>query len=135
MGDVGTGLLIGLGVVVAVGVVLAGVAFVVFRRHEVPLRGAAAAIGSILYLLSPVDAVPEVPLGPIGLVDDLMVLFAAAAYVRRLIQARREPVPGELGRSGLLPPAAPPRLPRQARQPRQALQPRSSRLPLRRRVR
>jgi hypothetical protein len=125
MGDFGTGLLIGLGVLAAVGVALAVTAFVVIRRYELPLRGIAAAVGSLVYLFSPVDAVPEVPLGPIGLVDDLMVLIAAGAYLRRLVQSRRDPVTGALTRSGPLPPV-PPRL---TRLPRQA----PPRLPARRR--
>lgn len=105
MGDFGTGLLIAFGVLVAVGLVLAVVAFVVIRRYELPVRGVAATLGSLVYLLSPVDAVPEIPLGPIGLIDDLVVVISAVMYVRGLVNARTT-APGPLrgkppGRVGL----------------------------------
>ena len=32
-------------------------------------------VGSIIYLISPVDLMPEVVLGPIGLLDDIAVLI------------------------------------------------------------
>jgi hypothetical protein len=118
MGDgVGTGLLVALGVLVAVGLVLTVAALVVIRRYELPLRGIAATLASLVYVLSPVDAVPEIPLGPIGLVDDLMVIIAAVAYVRSLVNARRGLAPAEPRRPGGrtlpgdLPRQPPPRLP------------------------
>ncbi|MCK9894119.1 DUF1232 domain-containing protein [Frankia sp. AgB32] len=119
MGDVGTTLLVAFGVLAAVGLALTVVALVVIRRYELPLRGIAATLGSLVYVLSPVDAVPEVPLGPIGLIDDLMVVIAAVAYVRGLVNARRELTPAGPARSsggrfptgGGVPRQSPPRLP------------------------
>ncbi|CAO5150309.1 DUF1232 domain-containing protein [Frankia sp. AiPs1] len=89
MDDFGTVLLVGLGVLVAVGLVLTAVALVVIRRYELPVRGIVATLASLAYVVSPVDAVPEIPLGPIGLVDDLLVIIGAVVYVHGLVQARR----------------------------------------------
>lgn len=82
-----------LAIVVLIGVVLLAVAMYVIFRYRVPLRGIAAMAGALLYLVSPVDALPEVALGPLGLVDDLGVVGAAAMFVYRLIQARRSTLP------------------------------------------
>ncbi|CAO5237877.1 YkvA family protein [Frankia sp. AgKG'84/4] len=101
MGDVGITLLVAFGVLVAVGLALAVTALVVIKRYDLPVRGIAATLGSLAYVLSPVDAIPEVPLGPIGLIDDLMVVIAAVAYVRGLVNARRDLTPaGPGGRRG-----------------------------------
>ncbi|MCM3886558.1 YkvA family protein [Frankia sp. R82] len=112
MGDFGTALLIGLGVLVAVGLVLAIAALVVIRRYDLPVRGIVATLGSLAYVVSPVDAVPEIPLGPIGLIDDLLVIIGAVVYVHGLIQSRRGDghTPGLSG--GLPRQPAPPRLTR-----------------------
>lgn len=112
MGDFGTALLIGLGVLVAVGLVLAIAALVVIRRYDLPVRGIVATLGSLAYVVSPVDAVPEIPLGPIGLIDDLLVIIGAVVYVHGLIQSRRGGGNAP-GLSGALPhQPAPPRLAR-----------------------
>ena len=82
-----------LAIVLLVGVILLAVAMYVIFRYRVPLRGIAAMAGALLYLVSPVDVLPEVALGPLGLVDDLGVVGAAAMFVYRLIQSRRGALP------------------------------------------
>lgn len=75
-------------------VVLLAVSLFVIFKYRVPLRGIAAMAGALVYLVSPVDVLPEVVLGPIGLVDDLGVMGAVGMFVYRLIQARRGAVTG-----------------------------------------
>lgn len=76
-------------IILLIGVVLLAVSGYVVYRYRVPLRGLAAMVGAAVYLVSPVDALPEAVLGPFGLVDDVGVLGAVALFVFRLIQARR----------------------------------------------
>jgi hypothetical protein len=87
-GNVATGLAVVLGVIAVVGLAAIVAAAYVIVRYKPPLRGTAAIIGGLLYLLSPVDVLPEAVLGPVGLVDDLAVLVAAITYVRRLLADR-----------------------------------------------
>ncbi|RIK92398.1 MAG: hypothetical protein DCC71_24530 [Proteobacteria bacterium] len=51
------------------------------RDERVPIGGKAIALLGVGYVLSPVDLVPEFALGPIGLVDDLLVVGAALSRV------------------------------------------------------
>ncbi len=53
----------------------------------------AAMVASFAYLISPVDAVPEAALGPLGMVDDAGVITIVAFYVFHLIKARRTNMP------------------------------------------
>lgn len=76
---------------IAVGLLVFGL-WVIYR-YRVPLRGIAAMAASFVYLVSPVDAVPEAVLGPFGLVDDAGVVTIVAWYVYHLIQARRSNLP------------------------------------------
>jgi hypothetical protein len=46
------------------------------RDERVPLGTKAIALASIGYILSPIDLLPEFIFGPLGLVDDLLVLAA-----------------------------------------------------------
>jgi uncharacterized membrane protein YkvA (DUF1232 family) len=92
MGD-NTGLMIVLGflaLILLVGVVLLAVSLYVIYRYRVPLRGIVAMAGALVYLVSPVDVLPEAALGPFGLVDDLGVVGAVGMFVYRLIQARQQ---------------------------------------------
>jgi uncharacterized membrane protein YkvA (DUF1232 family) len=66
----------------------AGGAYVLIK-YRVPLRGIVAAVGAFAYLVSPVDAIPEIIFGPFGYIDDAGVLVTAAYYISRLIAARR----------------------------------------------
>jgi uncharacterized membrane protein YkvA (DUF1232 family) len=56
--------------------------FRLFRDPRVPLGAKAIALAGIGYVLSPVDLLPELVLGPIGLADDL---FVVAATLSRLL--------------------------------------------------
>ena len=47
------------------------------RDPDVPLSSKAVAVVGVGYALSPVDLLPALLLGPIGLVDDLLVVSAA----------------------------------------------------------
>ncbi len=47
------------------------------RDSRVPVFDKAIALGALAYLLSPIDLLPELLLGPFGLVDDLIVVGAA----------------------------------------------------------
>ena len=79
-------------VLVVVGVFfLVGVAVVVFVmwRYRVPPKGLAAMVGALVYLASPVDVLPEIVLGPLGLVDDAGVVAVVGIWVYKLVQARR----------------------------------------------
>ena len=91
MGD-HTTLMIILGFIALVlltGVVLLAVMVYVTFKYRVPLRGIAAMAGALVYLVSPVDVLPEAALGPFGLIDDAGVVGGVALFVFRLIQAKR----------------------------------------------
>jgi uncharacterized membrane protein YkvA (DUF1232 family) len=85
--DVVKVVLIGIGVLVVLG--LAVVAFLMWR-FKVPPRGLVAMLGALFYLALPVDVVPEVLLGPLGLVDDTGVLAGVALWVYKLVKARQK---------------------------------------------
>jgi uncharacterized membrane protein YkvA (DUF1232 family) len=59
------------------------------RRYRIPPRGLVAMGGAALYLISPIDLVPEAVLGPLGLVDDAGALAAAVLFVYKLVKARK----------------------------------------------
>ena len=58
------------------------------RRDQ--LAAVAAAAAAILYGVSPVDVLPELMLGPLGLADDVVVLAVAALFVVRRLRRRRQ---------------------------------------------
>ena len=93
MFDDNTGLTIVIGflaLILLVFVILLAVSLFVIYKYRVPLRGIAAMAGALVYLVSPVDVLPEAVLGPFGLVDDLGVVGAVGMFVYRLVQARRQ---------------------------------------------
>ena len=51
------------------------------RDSRVPAGAKAVALLGIGYALSPIDLVPEILFGPLGLVDDLLIAAAAVSYV------------------------------------------------------
>ena len=51
--------------------------FRLLRDERVPIGGKAIALLGVGYVLSPIDLLPEVLLGPVGLLDDLLVVGAA----------------------------------------------------------
>lgn len=71
-------------------------------RYRIPPRGLVAMGGAALYLVSPIDLVPEAVLGPLGLVDDAGAVAAAVLFVYKLVKVRRMLADGgiELGRPG-----------------------------------
>jgi uncharacterized membrane protein YkvA (DUF1232 family) len=46
------------------------------RDERVPLLSKAVAVGGVAYVLSPIDVLPSLFFGPVGLVDDLIVVAA-----------------------------------------------------------
>lgn len=86
MSDPLTLVLVLLGILGLLGVAVIG--FVMWR-YRVPPRGLIAMIGSLVYLASPVDVLPEVLLGPLGLLDDAGAVTAAAVFVYKLVMVKR----------------------------------------------
>jgi uncharacterized membrane protein YkvA (DUF1232 family) len=86
MSDLLTLVLMLLGVLALLGVAVIG--FVMWR-YRIPPRGLIAMIGALAYLASPVDVLPEVMLGPIGLLDDAGAVTAAAVFVYKLVTVKR----------------------------------------------
>jgi len=86
MSDPLTLVLVLLGVLALLGVAVIG--FVMWR-YRVPPRGLIAMIGALVYLVSPVDVLPEVLLGPFGLLDDAGAATAAAVFVYKLVTVKR----------------------------------------------
>ena len=85
--DLLTVVLVLLAVLTLVG--LAVIGFVMWR-YRIPPRGLIAMIGSLAYLASPVDVLPEVILGPIGLLDDAGAATAAAVFVYKLVTVKKQ---------------------------------------------
>ncbi len=86
LGDLVRVVLIVLAVLTALGLAVVGY---VMWRFRVPPRGVVAMIGALVYLASPVDVLPEIVLGPLGLVDDAGVVAGVGFFVYRLVVARR----------------------------------------------
>ncbi len=86
MSDLLTLVLTLFGVLALLGVALIG--FVMWR-YRIPPRGLLAMIGALVYLASPIDVLPEVMLGPLGLLDDAGAVTAAAIFVYKLATAKR----------------------------------------------
>jgi hypothetical protein len=85
-----------------------GVGYLMWR-YRIPPRGLFAMGAAALYLISPIDLLPEAILGPLGLVDDAGVLAAVALFVYKLVKARRILADAgiELGLPGRRPPREP----------------------------
>ena len=86
MSDLLTLVLTLFGVLALLGVAL--IAFVMWR-YRIPPSGLLAMIGALVYLASPIDVLPEVMLGPLGLLDDAGAVTAAAIFVYKLATAKR----------------------------------------------
>jgi uncharacterized membrane protein YkvA (DUF1232 family) len=86
LSDLMTVVLVLLGVLTVLGIAVIG--FVMWR-YRIPPRGLIAMIGALVYLASPVDVLPEVMLGPIGLLDDAGAATAAAVFVYKLVTVKR----------------------------------------------
>ena len=86
MSDLLTVVLVLIGVLTLLGV--AAIGFVMWR-YRIPPRGLIAMAGALVYLASPIDVLPEVVLGPIGLLDDAGAVTAAAVFVYKLVTVKR----------------------------------------------
>ena len=86
MSDPLTLVLVLLGVLALLGVAVVG--FIMWR-YRIPPRGLIAMFGALIYLASPIDVLPEVILGPIGLLDDAGAVTAAAVFVYKLVRVKR----------------------------------------------
>ena len=58
-------------------------------RYRIPPRGLVAMGAAALYLISPIDVLPEALLGPLGLVDDAGVVAAVVLFIYKLVKARQ----------------------------------------------
>ena len=99
--DLLTVLLVLLGVLALLGVAVIG--FVMWR-YRIPPRGLIAMIGALVYLVSPVDVLPEVMLGPLGFLDDAGAVTAAAVFVYKLVTVKRRLADAGVGVKGRLRP-------------------------------
>ena len=88
--------------VVAGGLLVLGLVVVglVMWRYRIPPRGVVAMFVALGYLAVPVDVLPEVVLGPLGLVDDAGILTVTALWVWRLTKARNRLVEGGVIKGG-----------------------------------
>ena len=86
MSDLLTLVLVLLGVLTLLGVAVVG--FVMWR-YRIPPRGLIAMIGALIYLVSPIDLLPEAMLGPFGLLDDAGAATAAAVFVYKLVTVKK----------------------------------------------
>ena len=86
MSEVLTLILVLLGVLALVGVAV--IVFVMWR-YRVPPRGLVAMIGALVYMASPVDVLPEVIFGPLGMLDDAGAITAAAVFVYKLATVKK----------------------------------------------
>ena len=58
-------------------------------RRRAILSSVLVALGAIAYGASPIDVIPELLTGPLGLSDDLAVLVGAGVAIWKLLSARR----------------------------------------------
>ena len=68
------------------------------RRHVI--SAVLVAIGAIIYGVSPVDVIPELLVGPLGLADDFAVFIGAGFAIWKLLKGRGP------GATGVTPPPA-----------------------------
>jgi uncharacterized membrane protein YkvA (DUF1232 family) len=87
MSDLLTLVAVLLGVLTLLGVAVIG--FVMWR-YRIPPHWLIAMIGALVYLASPVDVLPEVILGPLGLLDDAGAATAAALFVYKLVTVKKQ---------------------------------------------
>ena len=86
MSDPLTLVLVLIGVLALLGMAVVG--FIMWR-YRIPPRGLIAMFGALIYLASPIDVLPEVILGPLGLLDDAGAVTAAAVFVYKLVTVKR----------------------------------------------
>ncbi len=76
-------------IVIAFGVLLA-MPKSELRTFLMPIVGWTFAIFAGAYCLSPIDVVPEIVAGPIGLIDDVAVAIAGYAAAKAAMKAKQE---------------------------------------------
>ena len=64
------------------------------NRSRRNISAVLVAMAAIIYGLSPIDVIPELLTGPLGLTDDLAVFVGAGVAVWKLLSGRG-PKPGE----------------------------------------
>jgi hypothetical protein len=67
-----------------------------WRSGKLPLAG--AGLLALAYLLSPIDAIPDVT--PVGLIDDLIILVTTGWWIYEQWRRRPRPQPGEPAPAG-----------------------------------
>ena len=87
MSDPLTLVLVLLGVLALLGVAVIGF---IMSRYRIPPRGLIAMFGALIYLASPIDVLPEVILGPLGLLDDAGAVTAAAVFIYKLMTVKKQ---------------------------------------------
>jgi len=70
-------------------------------RGRAILSSVLVALGALAYGASPIDIIPELLTGPIGLVDDLAIWVGAGLAIWKLLSRRK-------GKPGTTPPATEP---------------------------
>jgi uncharacterized membrane protein YkvA (DUF1232 family) len=58
------------------------------RADRSTFKAIAIALGALLYGASPIDVIPELFAGPLGLGDDALVLVAAGLAILRILRSR-----------------------------------------------
>jgi len=88
--------------VIVGGLLVVGLAVVgfVMWRYKIPPRGLVAMAGALVYVVLPVDVVPEVLLGPLGLLDDAGIVAGVSIWVYKLVKARQKLVAGGVIKPG-----------------------------------
>lgn len=86
MPEVLTQVMIVLGVLALLGLAVIGL---IMWRYRLPPRGLIAMIGALVYLVSPLDVLPEALLGPVGLLDDAGAATAVVVFVYKLVTVRK----------------------------------------------
>ncbi len=77
-------------------------------RGRAILSAVLVALGAIAYGASPIDIVPELLLGPLGLVDDAAVIVGAGLAIWKLLSGRNAAPPAPPASPAAPPPAAEP---------------------------
>jgi uncharacterized membrane protein YkvA (DUF1232 family) len=70
-------------------------------RNRKTIAAVLVAAAAILYGISPIDVIPELLTGPLGLTDDIAVLLGSGFAIWKLLSGREDPKTG-----GATPPPA-----------------------------
>jgi len=63
------------------------------NRRRKTIAAVIVAIGAVVYGISPIDIIPELVAGPLGILDDLGVVGVAGIAIWKLLSGR-DPKPG-----------------------------------------